>query len=148
MIDDEITSNDSDEEYDEGPGENNKKVRIMGCISEEDESFNEIGNDTDFEVPKVTTSENLFLTRRLSGMPLLLEDEQLSSESKLRFTPKTAKEFDCLLAKFPLPPDDRDLSQQTTPFTGGNNLNGSKTPPVNAWGSFKGFAEKLYSFNK
>ena len=100
------------------------------------------------ENPIIHPQPELFLSRRLSGLPLMYTSNETS---KIVFDDKAAKEFNSLLDRFPKPPDDSDIPLSTAtiiPGSGNNSVSSSKLNTGNSWGSFKGFAEKFYNFSK
>eukprot|EP01036_Dinobryon_divergens_P026904 gene26903-35600_t len=97
------------------------------------------------ENPIIHPQPELFLSRRLSGLPLMYPS---NGTSKIVFDDKAAKEFNSLLDRFPKPPDDSDITATIIPGSGNNSVSSSKLNTGNSWGSLKGFAEKFYNFSK
>jgi len=88
----------------------------------------------------------LFLSRRLSGLPLMYPTNETS---KIVLDEKASKDFNALLDRFPKPPEDADISSTVTIIPGSGSLSTlSNSKAHNTWGSFKGFAEKFYNFSK
>lgn len=103
--------------------------------------------NTEEGILEVHTSSELFLTRRLSGMPMMYNN---SNVQKVLFSEDACKEFNVLLDRFPKPPEDSEPTHYSTVIAGSNSgsNNSNISRPLNAWGSLKGFAEKFYSFGK
>lgn len=97
------------------------------------------------ENPIIHPQPELFLSRRLSGLPLMYPSNETS---KIVFDEIAAREFNSLLDRFPKPPDDSDIASTATIIPGSGNNTVSNSKINNSWGSFKGFAEKFYNFSK
>ena len=140
MADEDRDDKNSDSDEDETGDPDDPDVNLGTAPAHFDETAT--GSRSKLERPVIQTSE-LFLTRRLSGLPLMYHS---NDTSKVIFSERAAKEFNKLLDRFPKPPEDADSSVTASSTSSGKQS--TSNPSKTNWGSFKGFAEKLYSFNK